>query len=83
MARGREFDTLFGNFVHLQHLPRANEAQNMLKKLASVVKPIMRKRNWRVGQLGEFLPEAANLLGERLKTSMCAAGLSLTLAHQA
>ncbi|KAK8203815.1 zinc ion binding protein [Phyllosticta capitalensis] len=63
MARGREFDTLFGNFVHLQHLPRANEAQNMLKKLASVVKPIMRKRNWRVGQLGEFLPEAANLLG--------------------
>ncbi|KAK7530562.1 WLM domain-containing protein [Phyllosticta citricarpa] len=63
MARGHEFDPLFGNFVHLQHLPRANEAQLMLKKLASVVKPIMRKRNWKVGQLGEFLPEQANLLG--------------------
>jgi hypothetical protein len=35
----------------------------MLRKGASCVKPLMRKRGWRVGVLGEFLPEQPNLLG--------------------
>lgn len=35
----------------------------MLKKVASVVKPIMRNRNWRVGTLTEFFPTEQNLLG--------------------
>lgn len=35
----------------------------MLQKIASMVKPIMRLRNWRVGVLAEFFPREANLLG--------------------
>lgn len=35
----------------------------MLRKVASLVKPIMRKRSWRVQVLAEFLPPEQNLLG--------------------
>lgn len=35
----------------------------MLQKIASMVKPIMRQRNWRVGVLTEFYPRESNLLG--------------------
>ncbi len=35
----------------------------MLRKVASMVKPIMRKRNWKVQILAEFLPPEQNLLG--------------------
>lgn len=35
----------------------------MLKKIASLVKPIMRARKWRVKELAEFFPTEANLLG--------------------
>ncbi|RFU32749.1 hypothetical protein B7463_g3622, partial [Scytalidium lignicola] len=43
--------------------PREKEALHSLKKIASLVKPIMRARNWRVGTLAEFYPEQRNLLG--------------------
>ena len=59
----RETDPQFGSYVHIQQLHRPDEALVLLKKLASVVKPIMRKRNWRVGELAEFLPPQWNLLG--------------------
>ncbi|GME64649.1 Zinc finger RanBP2-type protein [Neofusicoccum parvum] len=62
MAR-REIDPQFGSYMHIQHLQRQDEALLLLKKLASVVKPIMRKRNWKVGELAEFLPPQNNLLG--------------------
>jgi hypothetical protein len=35
----------------------------MLRKVSSMVKPIMQKRNWRVQVLAEFLPSEQNLLG--------------------
>lgn len=35
----------------------------MLRKIASVVKPIMRQHNWRVGTLCEFYPSERTLLG--------------------
>lgn len=59
----REIDPQFGSYVHIQQLHRQDEALVLLKKLASIVKPIMRKRNWRVGELAEFLPPQWNLLG--------------------
>lgn len=62
MAR-RETDPQFGSYMHIRHLSRQDEALSLLKKLASVVKPIMRKRNWKVGELAEFLPPQWNLLG--------------------
>lgn len=58
-----ELDPLVDRFEHLSGRPRANEALQMLKKVASMVKPIMRLRNWRVGVLAEFYPGEQNLLG--------------------
>jgi len=59
----RDLDNLFGEYVHLKSFPREAEALHMLRKAASCVKPMMRKRGWRVGQLSEFFPDQANLLG--------------------
>ena len=59
----QEFDSHFGEYGVLQHLPRKDQALQIIKKAASMVKPIMRKRGWRVGVLEEFLPDEANLLG--------------------
>ncbi|KAI1772085.1 WLM-domain-containing protein [Hypoxylon cercidicola] len=58
-----EIDPLIHSFSHLTNLPRQNEALHTLKKVASLVKPIMRARRWKVGQLTEFYPDQRNLLG--------------------
>ncbi|KAK0729126.1 WLM domain-containing protein [Apiosordaria backusii] len=59
----REIDSCIGSYTHLRDFPRQDEALHMLKRIASVVKPIMRARQWRVGQLCEFYPDQNNLLG--------------------
>lgn len=59
----REIDPLIDEYQHDIHRPRAAEALQALQKIASLVKPIMRQRNWRVGTLCEFFPEERNLLG--------------------
>ncbi|KAE9966969.1 hypothetical protein EG328_008503 [Venturia inaequalis] len=59
----RDLDNHFGEYVHLKQLPREAEALTTLRKAASCVKPIMRKRGWRVGTLSEFLPEDSSLWG--------------------
>lgn len=58
-----EIDSHFDAYEHLKHLPREQEALHMLRKVASSVKPIMRKRGWRILTLAEFLPEEPQLLG--------------------
>ncbi|KAI0383575.1 WLM-domain-containing protein [Hypomontagnella monticulosa] len=58
-----EVDPLILSYSHLAHFPREKEALHMLKKIASFVKPIMRARKWRVGELVEFFPEDMTLLG--------------------
>ncbi|TAQ91555.1 hypothetical protein B7494_g21 [Chlorociboria aeruginascens] len=58
-----EHDALIREYSHLQHLSREKEALHTLKKIASLVKPIMRARNWKVGVLAEFSPDQQNLLG--------------------
>jgi hypothetical protein len=60
-----EIDALVNEYSHLQKLSRGSEALEKLKKIASLVKPIMRARNWRVGVLAEFYPDTQNLLGRR------------------
>lgn len=62
-SRGSELDPLVGEFHHLTSKPRSDEALHIIQRIASVVKPIMRVRNWRVGTLAEFYPQEANLLG--------------------
>ncbi|KAK3394646.1 WLM domain-containing protein [Podospora didyma] len=56
-------DLLVGSFSHLKDLDREKDALHTLKKIASLVKPIMRPRGWHVGQLAEFYPSERNLLG--------------------
>lgn len=59
-----EQDQQVRSYVHLAQLPRADDALRLLKRIASAVKPIMRNHNWRVGELAEFYPSQANLLGK-------------------
>lgn len=59
----KETEALFNSYEHLQGLPRGDSALTMLRKVASLVKPIMRKRGWKVQILAEFLPPEQNLLG--------------------
>lgn len=63
----REIDAHFDAYEHLKHLPREQEALRMLRKAASIVKPLMRKRGWKVGTLAEFLPDEPQLLGNFLR----------------
>jgi DNA-dependent metalloprotease WSS1 len=58
-----EHDPLVLSYVHLASMPRANEALHTLKRVASLVKPIMRARGWKVQELAEFYPQQQNLLG--------------------
>ena len=51
------------SYEHLKGLPRSDEALTLLRRIASLVKPIMRKNGWRLPVLAEFFPESANLLG--------------------
>ncbi|EXJ74204.1 uncharacterized protein A1O5_02498 [Cladophialophora psammophila CBS 110553] len=62
-ARRTELDPLIDQFEHISVKSRANEALHILRKTASIVKPIMRVRNWRVGILCEFFPDDHGLLG--------------------
>ncbi|TKA67048.1 hypothetical protein B0A55_11067 [Friedmanniomyces simplex] len=59
----KESEALFNSYEHLQGLQRGDAALKMLRQVASLVKPIMRKRGWRVQILAEFLPPEQNLLG--------------------
>ncbi|KAK4145532.1 WLM domain-containing protein [Dichotomopilus funicola] len=61
----REIDPLIGYYSHFKtaEYPRQDEALHLLKRIASMVKPIMRAHGWRVGKLSEMYPSQANLLG--------------------
>jgi len=59
----REHDPLISEYSHEAHRPRANDALQILRKVASLVKPLMRQRNWHIGILAEFWPDEKNLLG--------------------
>jgi len=59
-------DVFVKSFTHLKDKHRADNALRLLQKVASLVKPIMRKRAWVLPLLSEFFPENPNLLGEYL-----------------
>ena len=58
-----EHDPAISEFQHEKHRPREKDALLMLRKIASLVKPIMRQRGWKLGILTEFYPTERNLLG--------------------
>ncbi|KAL3734624.1 hypothetical protein ACJRO7_023901 [Eucalyptus globulus] len=47
----------------LKRKPAQDEDRKILKRIAHLVRPIMRKRQWRVKLLSEFCPTNARLLG--------------------
>lgn len=59
----REHDPLILEYSHEAQRPRAPDALQTLRKVASLVKPLMRQRGWRVFILAEFWPDEKNLLG--------------------
>lgn len=58
-----EHDPAVSEYQHERTRPREAEALQTLRKVASLVKPIMRQRGWKVGVLTEFYPPERNLLG--------------------
>lgn len=59
-------DTFVQSFTYLKDMPKSDRALPMLQKIASLVKPIMRKHGWVLAMLSEFFPESPNLVGKQL-----------------
>ena len=57
-------DVFVKSFTHLKDRPRADQALQLLQRIASLVKPVMRKHGWVLPVLSEFFPDSPNLLGE-------------------
>ncbi|KAI9570176.1 WLM domain-containing protein [Boletus coccyginus] len=55
-------ETFVKSFTHLKDMPKADRALPMLQRVASLVKPIMRKHAWVLPTLAEFFPDSPNLL---------------------
>ena len=56
-------DLFVRKITHLKNKPREKEALAYLQRVASLVKPIMRKHNWTLPVLAEFFPTDPGLLG--------------------
>ncbi|KAI2401853.1 hypothetical protein LOZ67_002129 [Ophidiomyces ophidiicola] len=56
-------DQFFLIYQHHKHRAKEAEALTLLRRVASLVKPIMRQRSWKVHTLSEFYPSTARLLG--------------------
>ncbi|KAF8543498.1 WLM domain-containing protein [Trichophaea hybrida] len=59
----RNADQLIGTYTHLPNFARPQHALQTLRRLASLVKPIMLSHSFHVGTLSEFYPAETNLLG--------------------
>jgi len=68
------------SFTHLKDRHRADDALRLLQRIASLVKPIMRKRGWVLPVLAEFFPDNPNLLGEFSCVSLCLYSLWYTFS---
>ena len=56
--------TFVKSFTHLKDQRNADKALPLLQRVASLVKPIIRKHGWVLPVLSEFFPESPNLMGE-------------------
>ncbi|KIJ47862.1 hypothetical protein M422DRAFT_28664 [Sphaerobolus stellatus SS14] len=56
-------NTFVQSFTHLKGKPKAEQALPLLQRIASLVKPIMRKYEWTLPILGEFFPDDERLVG--------------------
>ena len=81
MAPNTEHDALISSYEHLPTMPRAADALHTIRKIASLVKPIMRKHGWRVRILSEFYPDDQRLLGMFICMPECK-NLTITSRNQ-
>ncbi|KAJ7492139.1 WLM domain-containing protein [Mycena latifolia] len=58
-------DSFVQSFTHLKGRPKEERALPMLQRIASLVKPIMRKHSWVLPVLAEFFPAQDNLIVRR------------------
>ncbi|KAF6754332.1 WLM domain-containing protein [Ephemerocybe angulata] len=58
----RASNTFVLSITHLKDRPNEKHALELLKKVVSLVKPIMRKHGWVLPELAEFFPGQQNLL---------------------
>lgn len=72
-------ETFIKSFTHLRDMPKADRASPMLRRVATLVKPIMRKHGWVLLTLAEFFPDSPNLLGESKLFLMCEIVLPIVL----
>lgn len=56
--------SFINSFTCLNDRKDSDRAMTMLQKVASLVKPIMRKHNWVLPVLAEFFPDDPSLLGK-------------------
>ncbi len=63
-------DLFVKTFTHLKDRKSADQALATLPRVASLVKPIMRKHGWVLPVLAEFFPDNPNLLGEQLPSNL-------------
>lgn len=61
---------LIGTIQVLKKQPKCSEAQFLIEKVASMVKPIMKSHGFKVTTLCEFFPKNANLLGINVNHGM-------------
>ncbi|KAI0640007.1 WLM domain-containing protein [Trametes polyzona] len=57
-------DVFVKSFSHLKDRPHADKALPLLQRIASLVRPIMRKQGWVLPILSEFYPDDPQLLGK-------------------
>lgn len=55
--------SLVETFTHLKGRPKSDDALPLLQRIASLVKPVMRKHDWKLPVLAEFFPNDPSLLG--------------------
>ncbi|KAH7905741.1 WLM domain-containing protein [Hygrophoropsis aurantiaca] len=55
-------ETFVKSFTHLKDRPKAERALPMLQRIASLLKPVMRKHGWILPVLSEFFPDSAELV---------------------
>jgi len=51
------------SFEHIETMSQPEKALELLKRITSLVKPIMRSHHWTLPTLAEFFPDEQNLLG--------------------
>jgi hypothetical protein len=59
-----EHEPLVLGYSHLKGMPHGDEALTLLKRIASMTKPVMRHHGWKLPVFAEFYPAQPNLLGK-------------------